>query len=480
VGEYDFKFQKKAEGPQVQFKGPGGKISSGSLETDGATGGHNMMITYTDGPLAGSKYSGAYDPWQPSSETLQTAFYFGAASEPKPADIATAMAGSGQTVYVMSMCNPHTDKQHCDFSSTPSQNKKQGLAALAEFLTAMVAAPPSDPCSKHLLCGPCIGDATGLCGWCDKPVTYDDNTTGTQCAGFDSTGKPLGWVCKGVFHKDECMDYGCDWTDIKNPKCAECSDADTCKVSKDDCEKGCVPPPQLYSCNEATKKCEPCASAYCTDDSECPDSYCQKSGLGPWSCHGGTAGGCATNSSCAASCGTPEKQDYYVCDQFSGQCVNVTKGTPGADTKYSCEHECRSAAPVGTWRGVQVSMGYEEGEFDITFYDDATVHWRTPNGEVIVAKFEGLNLTKGEDGTMPISGIITASADSKALPVGTAVYAAYKVDAAGNDGIAQLLFWAFSSKGPIASLDEGMLEAEFVLVGCDVSMTDCDFSSAVV
>jgi len=476
MGEFDFKFQKEADGPQVQFKGTDGKVSSGSLESDKDTGGRDITITYTDGPLKGSVYNGAYDPWEPSTETLQTAFYFGAPSQAKPLDITTAMAGNGQTVYVMSICNPHVDSKHCDFSSVFTSTDEPSLV---DFITAMLAAPV-DPCTQHPTCGVCIGDTTGLCGWCDTNVTYDDNSTGTQCAGFDSTGKPLGWTCKGVFHKDKCTDYGCDWSDIKNPQCVECT-ADNCKDTKDDCEKECVPPPTLYSCNNATKKCDPCKSDYCTTDKECPGSYCQKSGFGPWSCHGGTAGGCSTNSSCAASCGkSPEKEDYFLCDKFSGQCVNVTKDTPGAQSKYTCQHECQSAAPTGTWRGVQVSHGFTTGEFDFTFYDDSTVHWRTPDKQVFVAKFEGLNLTKAQDGTIAISGAVTASDDTAALPVGTAVYVAFKIDGSGNDDIAQLLFWGLSTKGPVASLDDAMLESEFVMVGCGESTTTCDFSSASV
>lgn len=490
MGEYDFKFQKRADGPQVQFKGPDGTLSTGSIAT--TVGSNAVSITYASGPLSGSTYNGAYDAWEPASpDTLQTAFYFGAPSQPKPDDISSAMAGKGQTVYVMSRCDPHADAKKCDFSGVfaarPTARElgsslRGSLASFLRDVAKIVDDDSSDPCSVHPTCGTCIGDPSNLCGWCSSPVTYDDNSTGTQCAGFDSSGKPLGWTCNGTFHKDSCDDYGCDWSDITNPTCKECNDTSACTQTKDQCAANCKPPPMLYQCDNATKTCKPCKSQYCTKDSDCPGSYCQKSGFGPWQCHGGAGAGCSDNSTCASNCpAKPQNQSYYKCDQFSGQCQKVDKNAPGATTQYECEHQCKAAAPTGTWRGVQVSAGFERGEFDFTFYDDATVHWRAPGGATFVAQFDGLNLTKAQDGTVTISGNLTKSGDASKLPVGTTVDAAFRIDAAGNDGIAQFLFWGQSTDGtPVKTFDDAMLASAFVLVGCKASATNCDFSSAVV
>lgn len=110
----------------------------------------------------------------------------------------------------------------------------------------------------------------------------------------------------------------------------------------------------------------------------------QIQGPGPWQCHGGL---CQDNATCASTCGKPTpspspptpptNQTMYVCDKFSGQCVNASNTTAGATTKYECEHECRAAAPTGTYRGVQISSGFTRGEYDYTFYDDSSVSTTT-------------------------------------------------------------------------------------------------------
>eukprot|EP00939_MAST-03C_sp_MAST-3C-sp1_P000874 g874.t1 len=502
MGEFDFKFQKRSDGPQVTFKGPGGAVSTGSVTS--TVGTRDLTLTYSAGPLSGSTYNGGYDAWEPASpDTLQMGFYFGAPSQPKPDTLNDAMAGKGDTVYVMSKCDPHADEKKCDFASVFSSSSKRMLktdlettllrgsnavtgsvtSAIAGFLRdVVVAATGKDPCSVHPTCGECIADPSNLCGWCDSPVTYDDNSTGTQCAGFDSSGKPLGWTCNGTFHKDSCADYGCDWSDIENPTCKECNDKDNCTMTKDKCAANCKPPPELYKCDNATKTCKPCKSSYCTKDADCPGSYCQKSGFGPWQCHGGSTAGCSDNSTCSTNCPVkPQNESYYKCDQYSGQCQQVDKNASGATTQYECEHECKAAAPTGTWRGVEVSHGFARGEFDFTFYDDATVHWRDASGKTYVAQFDGLNLTKAQDGTVTVGGNVTKSDDSSKLPVGTVVDAAFRMDVAGNDGVAQFLFWGQSTDGaPVQTFDDAMLKSAFVLVACKEGQANCDFSSATV
>ena len=170
-------------------------------------------------------------------------------------------------------------------------------------------------------------------------VTYNNGTdVGARCAGFDESGKPLGWTCSGVFHKDECTDYGCDFDDAMNPVCKECDDAQKCKETLEDCEKHCVAPPPLYKCNSTNSSsskhhlrfladpdqgtCVQCENGgYCVNDTQCPGSYCMVQGPGPWTCHGGE---CQDNATCAASCGKPQPSPSPPSPPTNRQCTFVT------------------------------------------------------------------------------------------------------------------------------------------------------------
>ena len=165
----------------------------------------------------------------------------------------------------------------------------------------------------------------------------------SQCAGFDASGKPLDWTCNGTFSKSGCADYGCDWTDIKHPKCTVCS-TPQCTLTKTGCDKACVAPPMLFKCNDVTKKCDECASKYCTKDADCPGSYCQITGAGPWSCHGAVPGACTLEQACTSTCGAAA--EFYTCDSWNGQCREANASTPGATTKWLCDHGCNRTEPL--------------------------------------------------------------------------------------------------------------------------------------
>ena len=461
MGEYDFKFQKKADGPQVQSKKAGGAVSSGSLTTDVAEGGKNIVITYDNGPLKGSVYSGAFHPWEPSTETEQDAFYFGAPNDDAPADINTAMNGTGATVYNLARCGGHATL--CDFSAV--------FPAFGAFGTDD---PISDPCTNFPTCTQCIAAQSSVCGWCSTRVVYNNVTTGSQCAGFDSTGKPLGWVCTGTFNKDACADYGCDWSDIKNPKCTVCADPSICSLTKDDCTAACVAPPTLYQCLNSTGKptCSACKSQYCNSDADCPNSYCNKHGIGPWSCHGSVPGGCSAITACTAACGAAT-ESKYLCDKYSGQCKPTSNDNPAGMTKYECSHQCKGAQPIGTWRGIEISKAFTVGEYDFTFYSDSTLHIRMPDGTVGVSNVTGVNTTETDVG-MSIAGTVVSGPGA-----GSKFNGLFKIDTNGNDGIANMLFWG-QAAGPVATFDDAMAGKEFVMLGCKKEDEECDFSAATV
>jgi hypothetical protein len=464
AGEYDFKFQSKKDGPQVLFRPPQGATSWGSVLSDYSAGGRDIQLSFTAGPLSGTTLSGAFDPWEPSDETEQFAFYFGAPNDDKPDTIHTAMNGTGATVYTMSKCGHGS--VNCDFDSV--------------FTTASTVKPlfmelVKDPCNANADCSSCIGDSSKLCGWCSQNVVYKDGTPGKQCAGFDKTGKPLGWQCSGLFSKYQCQDYGCDWTNMKAPKCMPGKGTQT----QSDCSKTCKAPTPQFQCDASKKMCTPCDMKYCTSDKQCPGSYCNIHGTGPWSCHGGVPSGCMDEARCnsVAKTNCSSADTTVKCDGYSGKCIPVPAGTPGAQTQYECEHHCKGARPTGTYRAVNIAAKFKRGEYDFTFYDDNTLHWRDPSGLVTVASLKS-GAEAVEKDAFAVDGTVTKSGDPQNFPVGTKVYSIMKRDEQGNDGIGKFIFHGFDLS-PVASFADAMSKTEWIMVGCKTG-ENCDFSKVQV
>lgn len=480
-GEYDMRFQKRTEGPQVTFMRPDGQISTGTLQTDSSVS-TDIVLAFTTGPLAGVTLRGGYSPWEPSAVTEQQAFFFAAPnSEKGPASDQDAMVGNGATVYAMSRCSAKSPD--CNFSSIFPTTSADDLtferhnARLLAEAKALKDGPVSDPCQAFATCSQCIAAPTGLCGWCTGEVIYGNSTPGkTQCAGFDQSGKPLNWRCSGVFQKEGCADYGCDWTNPQAPTCSVCNNSQTCTLTQDQCNSTCVQPPMQYKCDNATKTCLPCNITYCTKDSQCPGSYCQIEGPGPWQCHGAVPPACADLPACNASCSHNHTTDLYVCNPFSGQCVQATNSTPGATTKYICEHNCTSIAPLGTWRGVEVNVGFVRGEWDFTFYNDSSLHWRRPDGATFMASLDGLNMTQGLDNTIQITGKIESVSPAQEI------YAVFRIDNQGNDMLVDMLFWGQSNSSMPADFESTMVGGNtmHIMNACRGSASNCDFSSSQV
>ena len=230
-----------------------------------------------------------------------------------------------------------------------------------------------------------------------------------------------------------------------------------------------------YTCNNATKQCEACNMTYCTNDSQCPGSYCMIHGPGPWQCHDAPASNCGNLPACNASCAHNHTTELYVCNPFSGQCVATTNSTPGATTKYICEHNCTSIAPLGTWRGVEVNVGFVRGEWDFTFYNDSTLHWRRPDGATFMAKLDGLNMSAGLDNTIQISGVVDTSPAQD-------IFAVFRIDNQGNDKIVDMLFWGQSNSSFPADFPSAMTNGNtmHILNACRGSASNCDFSKSAV
>jgi hypothetical protein len=455
-GEYDLKIDKPtASGAEVLFRYEAGATSTGQINLDQA-GVLIYTMSFTAGPMAGKTLHGGFDLWEAGPETVQAAFYFGAAGEAAPASAQTAMKAAGSTVLSMSKCSEVGGK--CDFDNVFDE---------VEILAEMAV---TDPCNPNKNCSACIGDPSGLCGWCSTEVTYSGVSTGSQCAGFDSSGKPLGWQCSGVFSKSECSDYGCDWSDISGPKCVK----GLGKQTSGQCSDLCKPPQAKFSCNVSSKMCEPCNMHYCTTNAQCPGSYCNKAGVGPWSCHGAVPAGCTDKASCSTSCGAEE--EYAICDHYAGTCTpTANKSAPGAQTKYDCSHTCTPNILEGIYRAVAINSGFERGEWDFSFYSNASVHWSSPAGHVTVASLAGSSQAV-EHGAFAVEATVLRSDDPGMK--NKKLYALFRPDGQGNDGLVKDLFLGMAS-APVGSFDAAMAKTEFVMVGCQNGV-GCDFSKVQV
>ena len=174
----------------------------------------------------------------------------------------------------------------------------------------------------------------------------------------------------------------------------------------------------------------------------------------------------------ATNCSTAE--EWAVCDSYAGQCKPVPAGTKGAQTAYECKRNCQAAQATGTYRGVAISAGFDRGEYDFTFYDDSTMHWRAPDGKVSVAKLVGGSEVV-ESGAIAVDGTITKSDDPST--VGKKFFAIWKKDTQGNDGVGKFIFHGFDFS-PVPSFAAAMSKTEWIMIGCKDS--ECDFSPAAV
>merc|ERR1711907_580764 len=180
----------------------------------------------------------------------------------------------------------------------------------------------------------------------------------------------------------------------------------------------------------------------------------------------------ACNGLKAHNCSTVE--EMALCDSYAGQCRTVPHGTPNATTKYECEHNCVAAKPTGTYRGVSINAKFMRGEYDFTFYDDNTMHWRTPEGKTAVAKLSA-GTESVESDAVAIDGTVTKADDGSI--VGKKIFAIFKRDEQGNDGIAKMLFNGFDF-APVSTYEQAMDKTEWVMLGCKKG--ECDFGKVMV
>eukprot|EP01006_Ploeotia_vitrea_P023467 TRINITY_DN55961_c0_g2_i1.p1 TRINITY_DN55961_c0_g2~~TRINITY_DN55961_c0_g2_i1.p1 ORF type:complete len:787 (-),score=129.14 TRINITY_DN55961_c0_g2_i1:288-2555(-) len=292
-----------------------------------------------------------------------------------------------------------------------------------------------DPCAVHPDCGSCVHDEVHKCGWCSTRVVYQSGFTGGHCASNNGDNP---FVCYSVYSTQDCQPgwkchkgekkcyptppgtgtnkYACyeecgelpppppgpsggptyicnarNFTCEKPPNGVHGHNLETCKLL---CKKAPpatpsapVTPANVYKCNEKTFKCEPVKA--------------------------GTPG----STSFPVCKGFCYKHKNYTCDYKNYKCVEnkMGKGTHLADCEESCvklyhchtsDYECKIApfpapgvplgkckaechpshhtpsALSGMWRGLQINLGFQKGEWDIEFAN-GTVTLVGPGGRYL-------------------------------------------------------------------------------------------------
>ncbi|CUG90760.1 Hypothetical protein, putative [Bodo saltans] len=124
---------------------------------------------------------------------------------------------------------------------------RQAIAVIA-VLGLLLGAVHADVCSSQPDCSACV--AENLCGWCSVPVTYQDNSTGAQCAGFGSGARPF--ICNGVYSTEVCQrGYVCD---VSSGSCdlGAPGAGNTLAECEQICHKSNT---NVYLCDQTTKAC---------------------------------------------------------------------------------------------------------------------------------------------------------------------------------------------------------------------------------
>mmetsp|Transcript_18761 Transcript_18761/g.22476 ORF Transcript_18761/g.22476 Transcript_18761/m.22476 type:complete len:616 (+) Transcript_18761:100-1947(+) len=274
-------------------------------------------------------------------ETKMLTVGLGLPGAPAPVSFDAAMTADE---FVFMSCLDPTDKTKCNFSKALNKiailggRKELGRPKYRQLIdlpplrsNEMAPGGDFDQCAHFADCESCVTSPDQQCGWCSTPVKYSDGTEGARCAGWNDPKHPTPkFTCDGLYSTDQCVvGYVCNTT------------SHTCHIGqpgeglpKEKCESECVKPAQTYVCDKATNTCK--------------------------------------------------------------------KAAPGkGESKLLCEASCQHPKPsnstpahlIGEWRGLEVNLGYKEGEFDLTF-GNGTFKMTQPGGGVLSGD---VTSTKGLD-----------------------------------------------------------------------------------
>ena len=365
-GEWDFDFSEvsvtvtqpdktKWEADVLEYKNPAAAGAGNPAE---------VWLAFKAGAFAGKMMKGKFDETAAGGQAPETENVFlgfgkagssEAATAPDSAD--EAMAGNGFQAYVLSKCKDGLP--NCKFEPSSLWARLSEQLADAANMTATRRLAGADACNAHGSCTECVGDPH--CGWCSVPVIYADGSPGSQCAGYDASGKPDPlWTCPAMYKRTDCGDYLCDQSTFQ---CREAQPGEVGTLTQDECQADCHPKNQMYVCNQETFTCE-----------EVPD---------------GTAGGVINevcNEMCVKPPPPPPPKAKVKCNNETLTCESGCHvGEEGCIDEDVCAEQCHKAPPPskadpitpvairGVWRGIGIHNGYKFGEWDVKITNDTAV-----------------------------------------------------------------------------------------------------------
>lgn len=272
---------------------------------------------------------------------------------------------------------------------------------------------------------------------CTKGSGYGCNTTSQEC--IPNTGNMTLEAC-GL----ACLKYSCNTTS------SQCM-IGTGTESLQQCADNCTAPGGNFGCDWTDKMHPVC-----------------KEGKGK-----------LTPQACAKNCHLPF---YAKCNYATGECEQCKPGVGDPACIYTsdyCSQSCKNSTTGGVWRGIEISHGFDWGEWDFTFFADDKVAFELRKDAAI--KYEASVVKSGESqgGAKIVFTITEAAAGGpltlKAGDVLTGIYTSTN----GQSQVTKILNLALSKPaGDVITFDGGMDALEFTLISCAGGKAPCDFSKA--
>jgi len=416
-------------------------------------------------------------------------------------------------VLSMIQCNSY-GTSGCDFSKSFALASKvmKPLPVKAKHavegrtLEELLAPAATDSCTAYGDCDTCLGDASGVCGWCDGVVTDINGNVVCGSDGNGCCGGSDGFSYCNVAFRKTCP-VVCDYTDWINPSCRsatskeinagtqtfnECTDMPWCSSTVYQyCDEDAFQCKTVYTeeeCN-ADPDCDVnnpagCDSASCkqttyifcdevlgcqstTDKDECDANP---------SCDSSNTKGTCDPTKCAA-------QVFYTCDEKEFKCTPHTgplPPTPYFNSTDDCEAACVSVDLTGVWRALRVDTGYVADEWDFAFTATTVKYVSRATGD----SFSGTYVI----GDAIAGSSYAAAALTVTLSNGNVLRGVVSNDRSEDSAkgpVAKFLYVALpqsSQAAAITSFEQGMgaQNQEFVLMAClgDGIEQGCDFTSA--
>jgi hypothetical protein len=320
----------------------------------------------------------------------------------------------------------------------------------------------------------------------DPNCTMSAGECGTKCAQHTfglcdpNTGKCE--TCDPSSGKHGCVS-GCNTTCTKgkgfgcNTKTQECV-PNTGNMTLEECGLDCL----KFACNTTTSKCEIGFGNESLQD--CANS-CSKPG-GTFGCDWTDkmhpvckeGKGHLTPQACSKNCHLPF---YAKCNYSVGECqeCHPSSADPACIyTKDYCDQSCKKGSAGGVYRGIEISKGFDWGEWDFTFFSDDKAAFELHSKAI---KYEASVVKAGEaPGGAKITFTMTAAPAGGPInvKVGDKLIGIYTSNPGQRQELGFLNLALSKPDGTaIATFDGGMVALEFTLIKC-VDAKGCDFSKA--